>query len=166
MQGHAEVVRILLEGGADVNQGTTDDGTALMDASLGGHAEVVFLLLAHHALALEPEPADSLPSLVQDLPENTAQAIAALYLCFHAHLQPAVLAVPRLHVAVDVAARVREHLESERPVMLSGLDAVLSGSYRPLCEVVWVYARSTELDMVRLLLGLGAEAADESASAT
>ena len=127
---------------------------------------MVFLLLAHHALALEPSPAFSLPSLVQDLPENTAQAIAALYLCFYAHLQPAVLAVPRLHVAVDVAARVREHLARERPIMHLGLDAGLR-SYHPLCEVVWAYARSTELDMVRLILVPGAEAAEEEkASAT
>jgi predicted LPLAT superfamily acyltransferase len=45
--GHVEVVRLLLSGGADVNQARTDTGTTLLFmAAQEGHVEVVRLLLS------------------------------------------------------------------------------------------------------------------------
>ena len=110
------------------------------------------MLLCHGALALEPRPATTLTRLVTDLPDEKAQLIATLYLCFHGHLQPAVMAVPRLQVCADVAPRVLAYLQHEREThMLPGLDAVLS-SIRPLGEVVWAYARSSHVDVIRTML--------------
>ena len=44
--GHTEVVKLLLDNGADVNVKNTDDGvTALFMASANGHTEIVKLLL-------------------------------------------------------------------------------------------------------------------------
>jgi ankyrin repeat protein len=43
--GHVEVVRVLLEGGADVLRGDTDNGTALHYAAREGRLEVCRLLL-------------------------------------------------------------------------------------------------------------------------
>jgi ankyrin repeat protein len=46
-KGHAEVVKMLLGAGADVNKAATDDGaTPLWTASYHGHAEVVKMLLS------------------------------------------------------------------------------------------------------------------------
>ena len=153
-KGHAEVVRTLLvEGHANVNYAAHSGTTALMIASKHGHAEVVSLLLCHGALALEPGPATTLTRLVTDLPDEKAQLIATLYLCFHGHLQPAVMAVPRLQVCADVAPRVLAYLQQEREThMLPGLGAVLPVG--PLCEVVWAYARSPHLDVVHGMLGI------------
>ncbi|KAK5716591.1 hypothetical protein LTR15_009482 [Elasticomyces elasticus] len=50
-RGHALLVRLLLEFGAEVNEGTEEDGyTALQLASAHGHEEVVAVLLEHGAL--------------------------------------------------------------------------------------------------------------------
>jgi ankyrin repeat protein len=46
MDGHAEIVEILLEAGADVNKAATDTDTALYGAAQEGHAAIVAILLA------------------------------------------------------------------------------------------------------------------------
>jgi ankyrin repeat protein len=43
--GHADLVKLLLERGADVNAGNVFDDTALHEAAAGGHEEVVSILL-------------------------------------------------------------------------------------------------------------------------
>ncbi len=45
LRGHVEIVRLLLDKGADVNAQGGDLGNALYVASDGGHAEIVRLLL-------------------------------------------------------------------------------------------------------------------------
>ena len=45
--GRLDMVRMLMEAGADVNMSDEDGSTALMCASEHGHAEIVKLLLAH-----------------------------------------------------------------------------------------------------------------------
>ena len=45
--GRLDMVRMLMEAGADVNMRDEDGSTALMCASEHGHAEIVKLLLAH-----------------------------------------------------------------------------------------------------------------------
>jgi ankyrin repeat protein len=45
--GRHDMVRMLLEAGADVNCQDEDGSTALMCASEHGHADIVKLLLAH-----------------------------------------------------------------------------------------------------------------------
>ena len=50
MKDHTEVVKLLLEKGAEVNaKESTDSATALMMAANNGHAEVVKLLLEKSA---------------------------------------------------------------------------------------------------------------------
>ena len=49
MFGHVEVVRRLLDAGADVNQPSVDAKTALMGAAMNGHPAVVELLLSRGA---------------------------------------------------------------------------------------------------------------------
>ena len=44
-QGHLEMVRFLLEAGADQEHKTDEMHTALMEASMDGHVEVARLLL-------------------------------------------------------------------------------------------------------------------------
>ncbi|KAA3681374.1 ankyrin repeat domain-containing protein 17 [Paragonimus westermani] len=48
-KGHAEMVRFLLEAGADHEHRTDEMHTALMEAAMEGHVEVARLLLAHGA---------------------------------------------------------------------------------------------------------------------
>ena len=47
--GHIDVVRLLLENGADVDSHHNGGWTALMPASQNGHLEVVHLLLQNRA---------------------------------------------------------------------------------------------------------------------
>jgi uncharacterized protein len=49
LEGHAGVVKVLLDGGADINAKAKDGFTALKVASLMNHPEVVKLLKAHGA---------------------------------------------------------------------------------------------------------------------
>ena len=49
LHGHTQVVRVLLDNGADVNGKTANQATALIAASLYGHKEIVELLLAKGA---------------------------------------------------------------------------------------------------------------------
>ena len=51
IQGHEEVVRVLLEQGANLEARNNNGDTALMWASVMGHKEVVELLLDHGANA-------------------------------------------------------------------------------------------------------------------
>ena len=48
-RGHIEIVKLLLENGADVNSRTKDGDTALIVASKAGHTNVVKLLLERGA---------------------------------------------------------------------------------------------------------------------
>jgi ankyrin repeat protein len=49
-KGEEELVRVLVENGAEVNKRKTGDGcTALMFAAAKGHTEIVRFLLLHHA---------------------------------------------------------------------------------------------------------------------
>jgi ankyrin repeat protein len=52
MQGHLEMVRFLLEAGADQEHKTDEMHTALMEASMDGHVEVARLLLDSGAQVL------------------------------------------------------------------------------------------------------------------
>lgn len=47
--GHEEVVRVLLEQGADVEHHNENGHTPLMEAASGGHVGVAKILLAHGA---------------------------------------------------------------------------------------------------------------------
>lgn len=48
-QGHLEMVKFLLDAGADQEHKTDEMHTALMEASMDGHVEVARLLLDHGA---------------------------------------------------------------------------------------------------------------------
>jgi len=48
-EGHLEMVKFLLEAGADQEHKTDEMHTALMEASMDGHVEVARLLLDHGA---------------------------------------------------------------------------------------------------------------------
>lgn len=49
VEGHLEMVKFLLEAGADQEHKTDEMHTALMEASMDGHVEVARLLLDHGA---------------------------------------------------------------------------------------------------------------------
>ena len=49
VQGHGEIVRILLSNGADVNAEGNAGGTALIGTSQAGHGKIVSLLLSNGA---------------------------------------------------------------------------------------------------------------------
>ena len=51
--GHLEMVKFLLEAGADQEHKTDEMHTALMEASMDGHVEVARLLLDHGAQVME-----------------------------------------------------------------------------------------------------------------
>jgi hypothetical protein len=72
--GHEQVVRLLLEAGADVNAGAGGyGGTALQRASEGGHEQVVRLLVA--ACAVEPDSKDDMTeSLLSCTTEEHSEA--------------------------------------------------------------------------------------------
>ena len=53
-QGHGDVVRQLLEGGAAINQSKEDGATPLYAASEDGHRDVVDILLKHGAVPDQP----------------------------------------------------------------------------------------------------------------
>ena len=48
-EGHIEIVTLLLDRGANINQAVPDDETALIQASAEGHIDVVKLLLERKA---------------------------------------------------------------------------------------------------------------------
>ena len=48
-EGHIDIVKLLLDKGADVNAKSKDGDTALKAASVKGHTEIVELLKAHGA---------------------------------------------------------------------------------------------------------------------
>jgi len=52
-EGHLEMVKFLLEAGADQEHKTDEMHTALMEASMDGHVEVARLLLDHGAQVLQ-----------------------------------------------------------------------------------------------------------------
>ena len=49
IRGSSEIVKLLLEKGADVNAQGGDYGNALQAASVGGHKEIIELLLEREA---------------------------------------------------------------------------------------------------------------------
>jgi len=51
--GHLEMVKFLLEAGADQEHKTDEMHTALMEASMDGHVEVARLLLDHGAQVMQ-----------------------------------------------------------------------------------------------------------------
>jgi len=53
IEGHLEMVKFLLEAGADQEHKTDEMHTALMEASMDGHVEVARLLLDHGAQVME-----------------------------------------------------------------------------------------------------------------
>lgn len=67
--GRLEMVRLLLEAGADVNCQDEDGSTALMCASEHGHVDIVKVLLAH-------------PECDPTIADNVS-AYMYIYLCYH-----------------------------------------------------------------------------------
>lgn len=54
--GHLDMVKFLLDAGADQEHKTDEMHTALMEASMDGHVEVARLLLDHGAQVRNLEP--------------------------------------------------------------------------------------------------------------
>lgn len=77
MNGHAEVVRILIKAGADANARSADGATALIAAAKHGFGDVVQLLLDAHA---DPDAASS---------DGTAEAVSTQYPEIQAKLRAA-----------------------------------------------------------------------------
>ena len=80
-EGHADVLKLLIKAGGDVNQLREGGYSPLMKASGNGHVECVKILLASGANALQ----------------KTHKRIAALDWAIHKK-QPAVIAVLRAHL--------------------------------------------------------------------
>ncbi len=81
-RGHLEVVRLLLERGADPNlreEGIAPDGHALYSAAANGHYDIVELLLAHgaHPNAEVESSADTLSRVISNGDQKMIQLLCA-----------------------------------------------------------------------------------------
>ncbi len=78
IQGHEEVVRVLLEQGANLEARNNNGDTALMWASVMGHKEVVELLLDHGANADIREPKSGVTALMGAAAEGHTDVVQVL----------------------------------------------------------------------------------------
>ncbi|MGB6065920.1 MAG: ankyrin repeat domain-containing protein [Desulfomonilaceae bacterium] len=78
IQGHEEVVRVLLEQGAALEAKNNNGDTALMWASVMGHKEVVELLLGHGANADLSEPKSGVTALMAAAAEGHTDVVEVL----------------------------------------------------------------------------------------
>eukprot|EP01043_Picozoa_sp_COSAG02_P040328 COSAG02_NODE_3254_length_7085_cov_102.140281_7_plen_859_part_00 len=74
---HVDVVRLLLQGGADVDKADSYGNTALMNAAVAGYAEVVTELLSQGAVA-DLEGSGGQTALMKAAKVNTGECVTAL----------------------------------------------------------------------------------------
>jgi ankyrin repeat protein len=77
-QGNIEVVRLLLNQGADVNATTYNGWTALKAAAASGHTEILRLLLANGAMVSTAGGHNSTTALARAVMNNDTEAVLAL----------------------------------------------------------------------------------------
>ncbi|CAH8664748.1 unnamed protein product [Dicrocoelium dendriticum] len=181
-KGHAEMVRFLLEAGADHEHRTDEMHTALMEAAMEGHVEVARLLLAHGANVNIPQDSFESPLTLAACGGHTA--LAHLLIGYGADIEevndegytPLMEAAREGHeetvalllaVGADVNARTEETQETAltlaacggfievcEMLLNAGADIEVGGvgCSTPLMEA----AQEGHLDLVRRLLQRGA----------
>ena len=156
-EGHLEVVRLLLEAGADKDAANTDGSTALFFAAQNGHLEVVRLLLEAGA---DKDAADT--------DGWTALHIAAQ----EGHLEVVRLLL-EAGIDTDAAedtdgwtalllASWKGHLEVARLLLEAGADKDAADTYGQTALRVAIYQR--HLEVLRLLCEAGAYKSDKDAA--
>ncbi|MFT5470429.1 MAG: ankyrin repeat protein [Verrucomicrobiales bacterium] len=150
-KNHIEVLQLLIERGADINQHSKDRTTALTDAAMGGHLDAVRLLLKHGA---EVNP--SLPDGgAVSTPLNAAATTVQVSPLFHAFYERSLM-----HYSPD-GSPTEEALEqfgrefaAVDPAAFEGtLQEMVAKLYKPLPEPI----REAKRAVFRLMLEAGAD---------
>jgi len=152
-EGHRDVVRALLEGGADVNQvGDGERTTALLIATINGHFDLALDLLDRGA---DPNLADAAGTTPLFAAVNVHWAPRSRYPQPQAHLQQRVdyLHVIRelLEAGADPNARTERHIWY-MSYNFDLLDIDVNGA-----TAFWRAAYALDIDAMRLLMSYGAD---------
>ena len=149
IEGHLEVVHLLLEAGADENAASTDGATALMVAAFRGHLEVVRVLLEagadKHAATHDGETA-----LVVAAYQGHLEVVRLL---LEAEADPNMATEDGLTALI--AAAINGHLEVVRLLLEAGADK--NAAKADGATALIAAAGNGHLDVVRLLREAGAE---------
>ncbi|CAK9040607.1 unnamed protein product [Durusdinium trenchii] len=147
-QGYLEVVRLLLEAGADKNAANQDGATALIKAAANGHLEVVRVLLEAGAdkIAAKQDGAAALMIAAQN---GHLEAVRALL-----EAGADKIAAKQDGAAALMIAAQNGHLEVVRALLEAGADK--NAAMQNGATALIMAADNGHLEVVRVLLDAGA----------
>ena len=152
-QGHEEIVKALVEAGADVNhQNPGDQSTALVVATINGHFDIGRYLLEHGA---DPRLAsdNGVTPLYGAL--NVQWAPKALYPQPRAYLQQEIGYLDYMKLLLDKGADPNVRLK--RKVWYSGYNFDLAGVDEIGATPFWRAAYGGDVEAMKLLIAYGAD---------
>lgn len=152
-QGNLEVVKALLEGGADINQVTDGDKTSpLLMAVINGQFDLAMYLLDHGA---DPKLASENGATPLYAAVNVQWAPKALYPQPRAYLQQKTTHLELMKALLDHGAPVDARLTKK--VWYSGYNFDLSGVDETGATAFWRAAYASDVDAMKLLVAHGAD---------
>lgn len=152
-QGHEEVVKALVEAGADVNQRNPgDESTALVVATINGHFDIGKYLLDRGA---DPRLASDNGMTPLYGAINVQWAPKALYPQPRAYLQQQVTYLDYMKLLLDKGAEPNVRLR--RKVWYSGYNFDLAGVDEIGATPFWRAAYGADVEAMKLLIAYGAD---------
>jgi uncharacterized protein len=152
-QGATDSVRVLLDGGADVNQVSASDGTSpLLMATINGHFDLAKLLLDRGAKVTLASEAGATP-LYAAL--NVQWAPKAFYPQPRAYLQQQITYLELMKAFIDKGADVNARLQ--RKIWYSSYNFDVLRVDEVGATPFWRAAYASDLDAMKLLVAHGAD---------